>query len=84
MVRGYNTHSTAQDEGTPLVHHRQKTNNNSPIYHFTMETTDSMEQSSLTRCTVEELVDSVPKLKQESCRLDVNVVYTAFWECMLK
>lgn len=47
-----------------------------------METTDRIKQSSLIRCIVEELTDSVPKLKQERSRLDV--VYTVFWECVLK
>lgn len=53
-------------------------------YHSTMETTDRREKSSFKRYIVEELTDSVPKLKQERSRLDVNVVYTAFWDCELK
>lgn len=54
------------------------------LYLSTIETTDRMEQSSLMRYTVEELIDSVPRLKQERSRLDVNVVYTGYWECVLK
>lgn len=79
MVRGYSICSTAQDEGTLLTIDKRLIK--TALFHSTMETTDRMEQSSLMKCTVKELIDSIPRLKQERPGLDGNAVYTAYYEC---